>query len=118
MKRGMLTITGQPATHFGSLHCKQRSASNKAIFSGRPRLTSSKLALRISGSCSAIFCRSICRRCFVVILAGMEKCGSAQSDLAIAFLARGQRLLLELAIGAQPIDQYVEIHLVTVELRP
>src|SRR5512136_2894871 len=65
MKRGMLTPTGQPAMHLGSLHSRQRSASRMATFSGRPRLTSLKLALRTRGSCSVIFCRSIWRRCLV-----------------------------------------------------
>src|ERR1035441_5189645 len=45
IKRGMLTLTGQPVMHLGSLHRRQRSASSSATFSGKPRLTSLKLAL-------------------------------------------------------------------------
>ena len=72
MKRGMLTLTGQPAMHLGSLHWRQRSASIKATFSGKPRLTSLKLALRASESCSVIFWRVIWRRCLVESLGGTE----------------------------------------------
>ena len=55
MKRGMLTITGQPCTQCAFLHLRQRCASSIANCSGRPRLTSSKLPLRRRASCSGIF---------------------------------------------------------------
>ena len=38
MKRGMLTITGQPETHLGSLHCRQRSASSSARLFGQAKV--------------------------------------------------------------------------------
>ena len=127
MNCGMLTITGQPATHLGSLHCRQRSASSRASFSGRPRLTSLKLALRTSGSCSGIFCRSICSRCLVVILGvtGREIGLNAERvagrfgtrPILQAPSAQAAGLLLELAIGAEAVHEQVEIDLVAVELR-
>ena len=67
MNCGMLTPTGQPVTHLGSLHCRQRSASSRASFSGKPEIDLFKLALRICGSCSGIFWRSICSRSLVEI---------------------------------------------------
>ena len=50
----ILISTGQPSIQVGFLHCRQRWASKIACSLVKPRLTSSKLCARISGSCSGI----------------------------------------------------------------
>ncbi len=57
MNPGMSISTGQPGTHLGFLHCRQRSASRNAISRVYPRATSSKLPARTLGSCSGIAVR-------------------------------------------------------------
>ena len=106
MKGGMSTITGRPATHLGSLHSRPLGFEHRHLF-GKTQVDLLKLALRMSGSCSDIFCRPICRRCLVVggtggvrALKGLKELdGLFETDLAGPVLAGSQGLLLEVAVG-------------------
>ena len=128
MNRGMFTITGQPAMHFGSLHWRQRSASSRATFSGKPRLTSSKLALRTSGvllrhllpvDLQALFGGDL--GTVMMDVDGLKGCEpdevSSSRSCRCPLRSAASGLLLEFAVGAQAVHQQVEIHQVAVELR-
>src|ERR1051326_6799120 len=100
------TETGQPRVQVGLAHARQRSASRLARFGLKPRLTSSKVCARASGSRSGMCCRGIfIRSLFGIVLA------IARTSEAV------ERFLLLLAVHGVALREDAEIDVVRVELR-
>src|SRR5512136_841903 len=107
---GMDTLTGQPAMHCLVLHCRQRRASRIASSRERPRFTSSKVRLRLSGSPSDIWTRLMASRSFGVSLLPMD---FLFTDPAFFRGVAEEGLLV--AIGGEAVGKAGEIDLMTVE---
>src|SRR5450759_1517538 len=127
---GMSIPTGQPRTHLGFLHSRQRLASSMAMSMSYPRVTSSKLAARCFAGWQGISVRGIfgafgflAGRSPWTVFVTSDNCGHrpvARSRIRPSRMRQisVQRLLLLLEVLPLTGHQQVEVDLVPVELRP
>src|SRR5450759_1830220 len=127
---GMSIPTGQPRTHLGFLHSRQRLASSMAMSMSYPRVTSSKLAARCFAGWQGISVRGIfgafgflAGRSPWTVFVTSDNCGHrpvARSRIRPSRMRQisVQRLLLLLEVLPLTGHQQIEVDLVPVELRP
>src|SRR5665647_716546 len=129
-KAGMSMPTGQPSTHLGFLHSRQRLASSMAISMSYPRVTSSKLAARCFAGWQGISVRGsfgafgfLAGRSPWTVFVTSDTCSHrpvARSRIRPSRMRQisVQRLLLLLEVLPLTGHQQIEVDLVPVELRP